>query len=286
MLRRFAAENPRRSLILFACGAAIGLGIAGYGLFTAAGTRISGVPPEDVALVNGRHILRSDFIAQTELETSLPFAQTTAEQRRKVLGDMLNEELLVQRGLETDLAASDPDVRMALATGVQAQVDADVLAQQPSEEILSAYYEEHKDKYAGEGIMALRDLIARPKEGETAEETAQRAAKAAMDFRGGGNPDAIAATQGLSDSGKIGRGDIFDFAAKLKLDPALYALAAKLQAGQAASPLALPDGVHVLLMEKRIAPDQRSFAEARDADRKSTRLNSSHVSESRMPSSA
>src|SRR5579864_4346842 len=86
--------NPRRSLILYSAGAIMGLIIAGFGLFTAAGTKISGVPTEDVALINGRHILRSDFITQTQIETAVPFAQTTKAQRQKVLGEMIDEELL------------------------------------------------------------------------------------------------------------------------------------------------------------------------------------------------
>jgi hypothetical protein len=49
--------NARRSLILCAAGALIGLGIAGLGLFTAQGTRTASVPAEDVALVNQVPIL-------------------------------------------------------------------------------------------------------------------------------------------------------------------------------------------------------------------------------------
>src|ERR1700730_152787 len=105
--------NPRRSLILFAIGATLGLLIAGFGLFTAAGTKITGVPAEDVALINGPHILRSEFITQVQIVTAQPFDKTTKVQRQKVLNEMVDEELLVQRGLEFDLAASDPDVRMA-----------------------------------------------------------------------------------------------------------------------------------------------------------------------------
>src|SRR4051812_29280019 len=101
-----ARTDARRSLIMFAAGAAIGLSIAAYGLFTAAGTQTNALPAEDVALVNGRHILRSDFVVQAEITQATNFADTTKEQRLKVLNDMLNEELLVQRGLEIDLAAS------------------------------------------------------------------------------------------------------------------------------------------------------------------------------------
>lgn len=257
--------DPRRSLILFACGAVFGLAVAGFGLFTAAGTRVSGVPPEDVALVNGRHILRSDFIAQTQIETALPFDKTTAAQRMKVLNDMLNEELLVQRGLEIDLAASDPDVRLAMATGVQLQVDADVLAQQPPDAQLQAYYEAHKDKYAGEGLMALRDLVLHMGESETQDETLGKAMKAAEAFRKGDTPDNVAATFGLMDSGVLERGDLFEFAVKIKLSPDLYTAAQKLMPRQASDPIAKPDGLHVLLMEKRVVPEKRGFADVRDA---------------------
>src|SRR5271155_2950543 len=119
-------------MVLLASGALIGLAIAGYGLFTAKGTRSRSVPPEAIALVNQRQILRSDFMTQTQTEFTSPFAQTSHEQREKVLEDMINEELMVQRGLEIDLPSYDPDVRNALLAGVELEVTADVLAQQPT----------------------------------------------------------------------------------------------------------------------------------------------------------
>ncbi len=257
--------NPRRSLILFAIGASLGLMIAGFGLFTAAGTKISGVPPEDVALINSRHILRSDFITQVQIETALPFDKTTRDQRQKVLNEMIDEELLVQRGLEVDLAASDPDVRMAEVNGVQLQVDADVLAQQPSDQQLETYYNAHKDKYAAEGIMALRDLVIKPDDNTTADQAKDKALKAAAAYRKGDTGDDVAATYSLKDSGKLDRGDLFDFAVRIKLSPGLYAAAAKLSNHQASDVIEENGEFHVLLMDKRQAPPERSFADARDA---------------------
>lgn len=262
---RMAEVHPRRSLALFACGTALGLGIAAYGLFTAAGTRIVGVPAEDVALINGRHILRSDFVAQTQVETATPYDQTTKEQRLKVLGEMIDEEIMVQRGLEVDLAASDPDVRAAEVAGVQLEVDADVLAQQPSDAQLEAYFNMHRDKYSGEGIMTLRDLIVQPDENTSPQQARTKAKVAAEAFRKGGSSDDIAATNGLKDSGKLDRGDMFDFAVRIKLSPQLYAIASKLSAGQASDPVDDAGATHVLFMEKRQRPAERSFADARDA---------------------
>jgi parvulin-like peptidyl-prolyl isomerase len=262
---RMAEVHPRRSLTLFACGTALGLGIAAYGLFTAAGTRMYGVPAEDVALVNGRHILRSDFVAQTELETTKTFDQTTQEERRKVLNEMIAEELLVQRGLEMDLAASDAEVRAAQVAGVQAQVDADVLAQLPPDEQLRAYFDAHKEKYAAEGIMALRDFVLQPDENMSADEAVAKAKEAAEAFRKGRDSEDVLATFGLKDSGKIDRGDLFDFAVRVKLSPALYGAAAKLSAHQASEPIMEAGAVHVILMEKRQAPPSKTFEETRDA---------------------
>ena len=260
-----AQVNPRRSLMLFAAGAILGLVIAGFGLFTAAGTKVSGVPAEDVALINGRHILRSDFIAQTQIETALPFDQTTKEQRLKILNEMIDEEILVQRGLETDLAASDPDVRAAEVTGVQLQVDADVLAQQPSDEQLQSYFAAHKDKYSAEGIMALRDLIIHPDESLSVEQAMAKATDAAIAFRKGRDSDDIAATFGLKDSGKLDRGDLFDFAVKIKLAPPLYDAAKKLATHEAGAPIVEGSDVHLILMEKHDPGKVRNFADARDA---------------------
>jgi|SRR5215471_14017863 len=262
---RMAEIHPGRSLLMFAAGTAVGLSIAAYGLFSAAGTRIAGVPPEDVALVNGRHILRSDFITQIQIETSLPYAQTTPAQRQKVLNDMINEEILVQRGLEVDLAASDPDVRMAMVAGVQLQVDADVLAAQPSDEVLQKYYADRMDKYSGEGILALRDFILRPSEDLTEGQAATKAREAADAFRKGGEVNDIAATFGLADSGKLERGDLFDFAVKIKLSPALYQAASKLEAHQASDPISDAGVIHVIMMEKHQRPAKRTFADVRDA---------------------
>ena len=56
-----------------------------------------------------------------------------------------------------------------------------------------------------------------------------------------------------------------DFAVRIKLSPSLYAEAQKLANHQASDPIEENGEFHVLLMDKRQAPPERSFAEARDA---------------------
>jgi parvulin-like peptidyl-prolyl isomerase len=252
-----AATGSNRTLLLSAIGAIVGLGLAGYALFTAKGTSADGIPPEDVALVNQRPILQSDFVTQAQLETGNAFPETSPAERRKVLAEMIDEELLVQRGLEVDLAASDPDVRSALVAGVNLQVDAEVLAAPPDDAALRSYYTEHQDRYAIDGAMDLRDLVI-PAAGRPA------AAAAVTAIRAGTAVDAAAARFGLTDSGKIGRGDNYDFGVKAKLGETLYAAAATLADGQSTDPVEQDGEIHVLYMAKRKPIVPLGFAAARD----------------------
>jgi parvulin-like peptidyl-prolyl isomerase len=251
--------SVRRSMVLFASGALIGLVIAGYGLFTAKGTRSLGVPAEAVALVNQRQILRSDFMTQSQTQFGVPFGQTTHAQRMDTLEAMIDEELMMQRGLEIDLPSYDPDVRNALVAGVELEVTADVLAQQPTPEELQRYYEHHKDRYSSEGVMQLRDLVAA---------TQANAAAAAEDLRRGRSLEAVITQFGLVDSGRLmdaGRvdtGDIFQFAVRAKLDDALYEAASSLKGGEISSPVTQSDGVHLIVMIKHRFPVPQSFDEA------------------------
>jgi hypothetical protein len=265
----FDIHNPsvRRSMVLLAAGALIGLAIAGYGLFTAKGTRSHGVPPEAIALVNQRQILRSDFMTQTQAQFTVPFEQSTLEQRHKVLEDMINEELMMQRGLEIDLPSYDPAVRNALVAGVELEVTADVLAQQPTSEQLRAYYEAHKDKYSSEGVMQLRDLVAKT-DAAHAEAARATAAAAIAALRKGQPLEAVSRKFGLVDSGRfmdsghVDTGNIFQFAVRAKTDDATYNATLPLKDGEVSDPIPLADGVHLVAMIKHRFPVAQSFEEA------------------------
>jgi PPIC-type PPIASE domain len=265
-------SHVRRSMVLLALGALLGLAIAGYGLFTAKGTRSRSVPPEDLALVNNRPILRSDFMTQVQTEFATPFAESLPEQRAKVLKDMVAEELQVQRGLEIDLPSFDPDVRNALVAGVQLEVTADVMAQQPTDQELRAYYEAHKDRYIGEGVLRIRDLVAKSGAAgaATAEQAMANARQAVMALRAGMTVEQAVQRYRLEDSGalmaagRVDTGEIFEFAARAKLSREIYAAAATLRGGQVSEPIRQNDGAHVVVMIEHRMPVQEDYAAAAD----------------------
>jgi hypothetical protein len=269
----FSQTNTRRSLVLLALGALLGLAIAGYGLFTAAGTATRTIPPEAIATVNGRLILRTDFVTQVQTQFGITFKEATREQRERVLEDMIDEELMVQRGLEADLSSYDPEVRQALVNGVELQIFADVLAQQPSDAELKNYYDTHKDRYVRDGIMMMRDLVV-PLDGsrtpEQATDLARQAAAALSKSKAIDHAlvDTVAKQYGLADSrklldsGHIDTGNIFDFSARARLDPGVFAVATKLAPGQVSEPtIAADGGVHIVVMIERAPPLQRQYAD-------------------------
>jgi hypothetical protein len=254
--------HPLRSMLVFAVGALCGLALAGYGLFTARGTVIHAVPAEDAALVNQRPILRTDFIAQTEAETGKPFGATTPAERAKVLGDMVREELFVQRGLELDFPGTDPDTRNALVTAVERQVVADVTTTVPTDVQLKAYFDVHRQHYASEGEMTLHHfLLPAPTDAQAAMATAGRAADA---LRAGIDPVEALKLYGMQEVAlEHGGAEQFYFAARIHLGAVLFAQAVNLGDGDVGAPVAAADGIHVLQMIKNVRPVPLAFDRVR-----------------------
>lgn len=239
----------RRSMLLAAVGAVIGLAIAGYGLFTAQGTRTASIPAEDAALVNNVPILRADLIAQVTALYSVPFAQTTRAQRQKVLDDMIREELYVQRGVEMGLSNDDIDVRQALVQATEGAIAQDAMTSKPSEDELHQWYEAHREKYASEGMMTLHEWIV-PRGSD--------AQRIAASLREGISP----ATLGLKTSGRVDDGEEFYFAAEEHLGKSIFAVARTLNDGAVSDPVPARDAVHILQMVRNKPPVLAPYAEA------------------------
>jgi parvulin-like peptidyl-prolyl isomerase len=253
--RDLAQVNSKRSFFLAACGAVIGLLLAGYALFTARGTSTFMVPAEDVALVNQQPIARSDFLLQLQSLYNVELSHATREQRQKVLNDMIREELFVQRGKELDVASTDPDVRSAMVNAVELEIAADAITSQPTEAALRSYYQAHPERYASEGIMTVDDYVF-PANGAGVSQAidALKIQAPTSDF--------IARFGGKS-SGKVGDEEFY-FAAKIHLGDRLFEAARGLPQGGVSAPTEMPDGIHVLYMHKNVKPSLRDFAAARD----------------------
>jgi hypothetical protein len=262
------ANRPLRTVTLPALGAVVGLLIAAVGLFRFAPLPVTSVQPGYAALVNQRPILMSDFMTQTQVETGAPFEQATPAQRRQVLHEMIDEELLVQRASALDLPELSVEVRDALADAVNSEVAAPVLAKAPSDAELRAFYKAHLSDYATQGSMQVRDIVLHVGGFENVDQNTSQAAadaeEAIYQLRSGAALDYVMQHFGFVDSGKVRDEDQTDFFTQLHLGPELFKAAAALSDGQISEPVVEPDGVHVLVMEHRRPPRYSEFEAARD----------------------
>jgi parvulin-like peptidyl-prolyl isomerase len=254
--------NVTRSLVLCAIGAVVGLAIAGVGLFSARGTATRSVPPEDIALVNQRPVLRSDFVTQLEGETGESFEQATRAEKLKVLDEMIREELLVQRGLELDFAETDQMTRNALAMAMDQQVLAEVITSQPAEQQLREFFDKNPARYASDGILTARHLVLPAAAGGgNAGQLLQKARDAVSALRANTPVEAVISKYGLTEPRNDG--DEFYFAAKIHLGDAVYAKALQLKEGEVSDPLQAEDGIHIVKVIKDKVPVPLSYEHAR-----------------------
>jgi hypothetical protein len=245
----------------------LGLVLAATCLLRKSVPRQTAVAPGYAALVNGQGVLMSDFMSETQTEMEKPFTETTAAERARVLHQMIDEELLVQRALVLNLPERATEVRTALADAVNAQAAALALAAQPTEAALFAYYQKHRARYESYGSMQLRDLALHVGGFQNIDQTFSQAEADAIEavyqLRSGASVDYVSEHFGFADSGRVGRGPELDFAAKLHLGSQLYQIAQRMSTGQVSDPIPTADGVHVLIMEVRQPPAVEDFPRAR-----------------------
>ena len=109
--------SERHGRLLLLAGAFVGLALAAWDL---SGVR-SGVgdlelPPEAVAAVNGRVIARVAYErALRNVAAERRSGRLAEAERRHVLERMIDEELLIQAGLDMGLAGRDPNLRARLS---------------------------------------------------------------------------------------------------------------------------------------------------------------------------
>ncbi len=266
-MRAALLARPQRRLALALAAAATGLALAAAGVFHPAPRDLTSVPPGDVALVNQQPILMSDFVDETQSTAGGSFADATPADRARVLRNMIDQELLVQRALAINLPEQDTSVRDALADGVNNEINSGVLATSPDEGALRVYFAAHQSDYSSKGSMNLTDLVLHVGGFENVDQSVNQAladaAEAVYQLRSGAALDYVQQHFSMMDSGKVS-GDTLDFAAQIHLSPKLYAVARGLSDGQVSNPIADTDGVHVLVMHHRVAPVPADFDSVRN----------------------
>jgi hypothetical protein len=150
-----ARGDHRLARVLLVAGAGVGIALAAIGI-VGSGELDLVDPPGAIAVVNGRTIGRESFarfaaaVASERKSVSLDTAT-----RRRLLQRMLDEELLLQRGVELDLHRLEHTSRRSIVSSLVASVTADAELVEPDEETLRGFYAENSELFARPGRLAL-----------------------------------------------------------------------------------------------------------------------------------
>ena len=133
-------------------GALAGLLAAGYGILRQAESG-GELPSNAVARVNEHIITRDNFDrAVTRL---LGANDLSEDDSARILQRLVEDELLVQRGVELGMAQSDTTVRNAIVDSLVASVTAEADAASPTDEELQQYLEENPDRFSYTANMSV-----------------------------------------------------------------------------------------------------------------------------------
>jgi len=250
----------RRTTVLLALGAALGIAAAVASLTEVRSAR-SRLPDEVVAQVNGVAIRRPDFLRAVGALASDRRTELTEADRRHVLDRLIDEELLVQYGVDLGLVRSDRRVRGDLVSAVLAAQVASVDDFEPAEDELRAYYAEHGDFFGNPGRLRLAVLSVRGEPVRAQDEAEARAREAATALRGGEDFDAVASRLGDVMVAPLPDGYLPPAKVREYVGPAVAAAAMALRPGEVSEPIASGGGVYVVRLIDREAGQRPPLAD-------------------------
>ena len=137
-------DNNNTDLRWLALGAFAGLVMAAWGMLRQADSATE-LPPSAIASVNGTLISRELFDRTRERLGTQAQDDAAAAQ---LLEQLIDDELLVQRGVELGMTETDSAVRTAIINSLVASVTAEADAANPTDEELGAYLEAHAERFS------------------------------------------------------------------------------------------------------------------------------------------
>jgi hypothetical protein len=126
-----------------AAGAIIGLLAAGYGILRQSSAQTE-LPDDVVAMVNETTIARDIY---ERALGRLPDPESP-QARAAILQRLVDDELLVQRGVELGMTESDSEVRAAVVNSLVASVTAEADAASPTDEELQQYLADNAERFS------------------------------------------------------------------------------------------------------------------------------------------
>ncbi|MCS6926395.1 MAG: peptidyl-prolyl cis-trans isomerase [Candidatus Binatia bacterium] len=214
-------------------GAAVGLVLALAGAFVPSSLTVA---EPVLARVNGKAITRE--------EVSVALERSASKDLRATLAFLVDQELLIQRGVAIGLLDSDLTVRKALAMAVIDAVVAEVLKEDPSEEEFRAFYAAHRSVFSLPARLHVQHLfVAEDGDPHAARVRAERAVAAIAQ----GMPFSEARERyGEREHVSLPDTPLPIHVVRRSLGPILAETVLTMRVGEVSPPVRSPQGYHVL----------------------------------------
>jgi hypothetical protein len=238
-----------RAVLWLAVGAAAGIACAAIGLLLS-GSRDRALPATAAASVNGTVIRLEEYDRAVAAFASDRREPIGSAERQHVLDRMIEEELLVQRGLELGLARSDRRVRGDIVSAVIELIVSQANAE-PSDGDVRKFYEENRDYFTHTERLLVQDVFVSAEPQRSEDEARARAEQAAQRLRAGDPFERVQQELGDSEVAPVPR-DLLPVA-KLReyLGPTAARAAEALDVGGTSDPQRSSSGYHVLVLLDR-----------------------------------
>ncbi len=252
-------KRPARPWLL-AMGALLGIALAAHGVVAGDGKdKPVELAKDVVARVNGKPVARADFERALAAVAATRQGKVSPEVKQRVLDRLIDEELLVQRGMELGLAERDRKVRRDLSAAVIDLIVARGRQQPvPNETKLRQFYEQQGHLFSRATALRLEHSFVRQRDGESRRAAASRAEQLRQRLADG-QPWSASST--LSDLPPAPLPTVLLPLAKLRdyLGPSVTKAAAALPVGSMSLPIEAAGNWHIIRVRERKVASKPQF---------------------------
>lgn len=261
--RRHRQANETTIYIrLLYSGALLGMLVALLAILTPDPSLFPTGKSDVVVTVNDVGILESRYQEQLDAVRSDRRDDLSDEIRKRVLDRLIEEELLIQNGLDIGFAQSDRSVRGAIVSAVIETILAEVEAEQPTESELKDFYEKNRELFKPEDRLVVRRIVIEQSGGEPPTVLAGRVVR---ELQSGWSYQQVSngLPAPLNRLVPIPAGPLPLTELRKYLGPSLVEKVAALGERAFTEPLPIEQGVQILLVEKRLPGEAPEFEENR-----------------------
>ncbi|MCP4749612.1 MAG: peptidyl-prolyl cis-trans isomerase [Proteobacteria bacterium] len=255
-------NRDRQTVLFLVLGTVIGVAVSMAGFVEG---RVDDLPVDAAARVNGKTISRAKYQVLVDRFGKDRKRVLTDEDRAHVLERLIEEELLVQRGIELGLLESDTVVRNSLVRAMIQSIVGETAAEPVSTQRLKSFYRENIDFFTIPVRLRLKQIIFRKSQSADenrssgSEEAHNKATRAYQALENGMGFDA--ALKRYGDLAKFDLPDGLLPPSKVReyIGPSLTQQALKMKKGEIGRPLKTVSGYRILYLADRIDHQQQTF---------------------------